>query len=99
MPAVFHDRCRIDDLAAHLFRRYIERFQVSTEGIGRINDAGVGTAFPDLSRDFFNVGTVGNVTGLGNGLFIEVVEFQNFLRILTDGNVAVPHNQADGTVS
>ena len=96
---MLHDRCRIDDLAAHVFRRFIERFQISTESVRRIDDTGIGTAFPDLSRDLLDVGPVGNVTGLGIGLFIEVVEFQYLLRILTDRNVAVAHNQTDGTVS
>ena len=38
------------------------------------------------------------MAGLSDGLFIEVVEFQDFLCILADRNVAVAHDQADGAV-
>ncbi len=38
------------------------------------------------------------MAGLGDGLFIEMVELQDFLCILADRDIAVTHDQADRAV-
>ena len=38
------------------------------------------------------------MAGLGDSLFIEVEELQDFLRILADRDIAVTHDQADRAV-
>ena len=63
----------VDDLTAHLGGGLVHGGQTGAVSVGAVDDTGVHTALADLGGDFLDVGAVGDDTGSGQSLFVEVI--------------------------